>query len=232
MRSRKKRAMINNSEVAAADRKATQQAESPVADEAVRETVEAPAAEADAAVETEVGEPACQADPIAAIDPVSEVVDEVSQATEATAASASTAMDWMEATTADHIAEASHITARAFDEARNRLRSLASPATGQDSIFEPLKTGTDFFKEHATPDFARASEALAEFNTRAMSLWRANAESALAHWHSLAGVKSFSEAIALNAEFARKQIESLNTHSREMTEIASRMAQEATKSQG
>ena len=102
------------------------------------------------------------------------------------------------------------------------------PAGALDSPFEPFKMSPDLFQGRFGVDYARASEVLTELNVKAFETWRRNAEATAAHFQSLVSVKTMSEAIALNAEFARKQIEAVTSQTRELAAIAGRMAKNET----
>jgi phasin family protein len=69
-----------------------------------------------------------------------------------------------------------------------------------------------------------ASEALMELNQKMADSMRANIESTVAFWTSMMGTRSLSEAVALNAQHIRKQMEALTAQSRELTSIAQRLA--------
>jgi hypothetical protein len=165
-------------------------------------------------------------DPTAVGDAASASADMMMGAAEdaASAVAETTATTTTEAAaTASTMAEA---TTQAFEEARSRLQAM--PAGALDSPFEPFKMSPDLFRGKFATDYVRATQVLTELNVKAFETWRRNAEATAAHFQSLAGVKTVSEAIALNAEFARKQIEAVTSQTRELAAIAGRMGKNET----
>lgn len=72
--------------------------------------------------------------------------------------------------------------------------------------------------------YRQASEALIEFNQKMADSMRANIESTVAFWTSMMATRSLSEAVALNAQHIRKQMEALTAQGRELSSIAQRLA--------
>lgn len=130
---------------------------------------------------------------------------------------------------ADAYAETTAATAKAFEDARERLNKAGAPSL--DAVARPLadgKFGQALF-EGMGQDYARASRGLMELNARAIEAWRANTEATVAHWQSLAGVKTLSEMIALNSAHARRQIEAMTEQARDLAAIAGRMTAEGSE---
>lgn len=125
-------------------------------------------------------------------------------------------------------ATASRATSDAFGAARERLNAMAGamPAPAQE-LFRPLRSGGEAFGKGLESSYATTMEGMAEFNSKAIAAWRSNAESTIRHWQSLAAVKSLSEAIALNAEHTRKQLEAVTTQTRELSALATRIVRDA-----
>ena len=134
--------------------------------------------------------------------------------------------------TAETAAESSRSTAQAFDETRDRLRAIGDTAASASSMFDPFKTAPQLFRPAVGGDTGQLSEALAAVNAKALEVWRTNAESLYRHWQKLAGVKSLSEMIALNAEFARAQIETFTAQTREFSDLASKLTRSDHKPTG
>ena len=122
----------------------------------------------------------------------------------------------------DAYAETTAATAKVFEEARERLNKAGAQALGATSPFGDGKLGQDLFGAMGQ-DYARASRGLVAFNERAFQAWKVNAEATVAHWQSLAGVKTWSEMIALNTAHARRQIETMTEQARDLADIAGRM---------
>lgn len=81
---------------------------------------------------------------------------------------------------------------------------------------EPIATTVD-----ARP--SRSGDALAQFNAKIVEATRANLDATFALWSSLVGVKSLSEAVELNTQHMRKQIEMLTTQGRELSSLAQKL---------
>ena len=124
---------------------------------------------------------------------------------------------------AETVTESSQTTAQAFDETRDRLRAIGDTVASAGSMFDPFKTAPQLFRPAVGGDTGQFSEVLAAVNAKALDAWRTNAESLYRHWQKLAGVKSLSEMIALNAEFARAQIETFSAQTREFSDLASQL---------
>ena len=112
----------------------------------------------------------------------------------------------------------------AFGAARDRLNAMSAslPPLGQD-MFRPFQSGGEALGKGLESSYATAMEGMAEFNGKAIAAWRSNAESMLRHWQSLASVKSLSEAIALNAEHTRAQLEAVTAQTRDLSALATRI---------
>ena len=79
----------------------------------------------------------------------------------------------------------------------------------------------------AEASYPTALERMAEFNGKAIAAWRTNAESAIQHWRTLASVTSLSEAISLNAEHARRQMDAVRAQTQELSTLATRIVRDA-----
>jgi phasin family protein len=142
---------------------------------------------------------------------------------EATEAAATQTEQWNSRAT-EAAAAGARGAAEAFHEARERLTTMqpfAIPA------FDTMRQSGEGFAQGMQSSYASTLENMAEFNSKAVAAWRANAESTIQHWQSLAGVKTMSEAIALSAEHTRKQMEAMSSQAKELSDLASRMVRDA-----
>jgi hypothetical protein len=138
------------------------------------------------------------------------------------------AAEQMNASAAKTASAFSTETAEAFGAARDRLQSLVgSSPLGNPGMLESFKTGGDALGKSVQASYQNAADGMAEFNSKAIEAWRTNAEAAIAHWQNLASVKTLSEAIAINAEHTRRQMETLSTQSRELSALAGRIVRGA-----
>lgn len=135
-----------------------------------------------------------------------ETVAEIAEALPATPSAQAPAAASLEAMRqqAQHYAEQNVETARG-QVARNQ-KAVALATTSFDDSYR------------------QASEALIEFNQKMADSMRANIESTVAFWTSMMATRSLSEAVALNAQHIRKQMEALTAQGRELSSIAQRLA--------
>jgi phasin len=75
--------------------------------------------------------------------------------------------------------------------------------------------------------FTLASKSLQAFSAKALEAYQANAAASVEYVQALAGVRSVSDAIALQSEHMRKQYESLSSQAKELTVLAQQVAAEA-----
>lgn len=126
-------------------------------------------------------------------------------------------------------AQGSARTTEAFDQARSRLQQMGMPGLdfGQ-AMLDQFRTGADQLSQRMSGGYGRTAQTIAEFNAKAVEAWRKNAEATITHWQTLAGVTNWSEMIALNTAHARNQIEAMTAQTRELAEIAGRIARDTT----
>lgn len=129
---------------------------------------------------------------------------------------------------AQHATSVASETAEAFGTARDRLQILAAAnPLGAQTLLASLKHSTESLGNDLETSYRTAAKGMAEFNSKAIAAWRVNAEAAVAHWQSLVSAKSLSDAIALNAEHTRLQMETMSAQTRDLTALASRIARGA-----
>ncbi|WP_294536951.1 phasin family protein [uncultured Rhodoblastus sp.] len=75
--------------------------------------------------------------------------------------------------------------------------------------------------------FGAASKSLQAFSAKALEAYQANAVASVSYLQALSGVRSISEAIALQSEHARKQYENLSAQAKELTALAQQVASDA-----
>jgi phasin len=96
-------------------------------------------------------------------------------------------------------------------EAYAKAKSAAEEATGA------LETGV-----------AAAKTGILEINAKALDAMRANVEAGFDFVHTLIGAKSVSDCVALQTEFARKQIEAMTGQAKELSALAQKVANDST----
>lgn len=75
--------------------------------------------------------------------------------------------------------------------------------------------------------FVTATKSLQAFSTKALEAYKANAAASVEYVQALAGVRSVSEAIALQSEHMRKQYETFSAQAKELTALAQQVAVDA-----
>jgi phasin len=75
--------------------------------------------------------------------------------------------------------------------------------------------------------FGIASKSLQAFSAKALEAYQANTAASVEYVQALAGVRSVSDAIALQSEHMRKQYESLSSQAKELTVLAQQVAADA-----
>jgi phasin len=101
---------------------------------------------------------------------------------------------------------------------------------------EQTRTAYDRFRavtEETTGSFetsyAAAAKGLHEFNAKAIDALKSNADATFELMKSLMNVTTVSEAITLQTEHARKQFEALTAQTKELAEIAKKVATETAE---
>ena len=162
-----------------------------------------------------------------AVDTAENTVPDIAETVVSVASETAEITDHAEHRAAHGFAAASSENAQAFEQTRDRLQQMGMP--GLDigkGMFDQLRQNTDHLSQRLFADYGQNAQDLAEFNAKAVEAWRTNAQAAIAHWQSLAGVTNWSDLVALNTAHARKQIEAMTVQTRELTEIAGRAARQ------
>ena len=72
-------------------------------------------------------------------------------------------------------------------------------------------------------------QGLAELNLRALEAAKANTDAAYSFFRDMVGAKSMSQAIELQTSYARKQFEALSGPTKDMQELTSKLASDASE---
>ena len=125
--------------------------------------------------------------------------------------------------------------APAESPARHPLEMSASTAEAMHASVRKIadqsleRSGTAYVQMRAVPEeakgsfessYAAATKGLNEFNAKAIDVLKSNADATFDFLKALMSVKTFSEAITLQSEHARKQFEVLTAQGQELAEIA------------
>jgi phasin len=138
-------------------------------------------------------------------------------------------------------AEAGHLAA---DPASAEVEILVSAAdeihasvgNAAEQSLEQSRTAYDRLRaaaEHVTgsleTSYTAATKGVNEFNVKAIDALKSNTDATFDLLKALMNVKTLSEAITLQTEHARKQFDALTAQSKELTDIAKKVAAETTE---
>lgn len=127
----------------------------------------------------------------------------------------------LEAAAGTDAAEAAGGATAAAVEAAQPLVQAAGDAVG-------AAAGAAERAAHAARDSAAASaDAIGQYNAKVMEVLQTNMAAAGAHFAALVQAKSIPEAVSLNADHLRRQIETLTSQGRELSTLAQQAAFEA-----
>ena len=128
---------------------------------------------------------------------------------------------------AEQAAEASVSKVAEIHESVRKVaeRSLEQTRTAYDRFRAVTEETTGSFET----SYAAAAKGLHEFNAKAIDALKSNADATFDLMKALMNVKTLSEAITLQTEHARKQFEALTAQSKELAEIAKKVATETTE---
>ena len=104
-------------------------------------------------------------------------------------------------------------------------KAVAQAKAGYDKIREATEEATDALED--TYEAARAG--MVEYSGKSIEAVKTNSNAALGHAKDLLGVKTFAEAIELQSTFVRQQYEAISAQAKELQELATKVAGEASK---
>lgn len=96
-------------------------------------------------------------------------------------------------------------------------------------VYERLKTVSEEATGSLESSYAAASKGLSEFNMKAIEAFKVNSEATFEFMKALLASKSLSEAITLQSEHTRSQLETLNAQVKDLGSIAKRVASETVE---
>ncbi len=95
--------------------------------------------------------------------------------------------------------------------------------------YAKMKAAAEEATDAVEDTFSTASKGVADFNLRAIDMAKDNANAGFDFFKSLVGVKTVSEAIELQTNFARGQYENSVSQAKELTEFAGDVAKKSVK---
>lgn len=108
------------------------------------------------------------------------------------------------------------------------VRDMAEKGVEQfRDAYERMRTTAQESSDMIEDSYETTRQGLVEFNLRALDAAKANTDAAYAFMRDMVGVKSLSQAIELQTSYARQQFETFSKQSKDMQELASKMASEA-----
>jgi len=117
-----------------------------------------------------------------------------------------------------------------FTEAQGKARSLAATSlTETRAKFSQFKSAASEAASAFETSYATVKNGAIEINTNALEALKATADANFDFVKSVFAVKSPSEYVTLHTEFARKQIETLQTNAKAFGELAQKIATQSAE---
>jgi phasin len=118
----------------------------------------------------------------------------------------------------------------ALTEAQDKARALAEAGIAETRAkLSQFKTAADEAASAFETSYATVKNGAIEFNTKAIEAFKATAEANFDFVKSVIGAKTPSEYVTLHSEFARKQMEALQTHTKALGELAQKIATQSVE---
>lgn len=115
-------------------------------------------------------------------------------------------------------------------EIHESVRKVAERGLEQTrSAYDQFRTATEEATGSFETSYAAAAKGLHEFNAKAIDALKSNADATFELMKALMSVTTVSEAITLQTEHARKQFEALTLQTKELAEIAKKVATETAE---
>ncbi|MDB5508697.1 MAG: phasin [Hyphomicrobiales bacterium] len=148
----------------------------------------------------------------------------------AKAPAAKAAPDLLDKIQIPSFSEAPEALAGAADDIKEQVRLVAEQNAEQTrQLYERLKEATEQAKGSFETSYSAASRGLGEFQLKAMEALKANAEANLEFVRAMWGIRSLSEAVALQGQHARVQFETLSAQAKDLSSLAQRVAAETVE---
>jgi phasin len=118
----------------------------------------------------------------------------------------------------------------ATDEGAALFREFAQKSIAQaKQTYETLKTAAEESTAVLEDTYQTAAKGVTAYNLKVIEAARTNANATFDFASRFVAVKSFSEAVELSSAHARKQFEALATQSKELAELAQKVASETAE---
>ncbi|NJL07213.1 MAG: phasin [Methylacidiphilales bacterium] len=105
------------------------------------------------------------------------------------------------------------------------MREIAEKSVAQaKDAYEKIKSAAEETTDMIEDTYVTASKGMSEFNVRALEAMRANINASFDFTRAVMQVKTLSQAVELTSSHIRKQFEALIDQTRELTELAQKVA--------
>jgi phasin len=95
--------------------------------------------------------------------------------------------------------------------------------------YATMKTNAELATDKLEESIAAAHAGTREFNTKVFDLFRTNSNAAFDHMQKLFATKSVADAVKLQQDFAKTQFETAQVHSKELAEMAKKLAMDVVE---
>ncbi len=110
------------------------------------------------------------------------------------------------------------------------LREFAEKAVSQAKAnFDKMKVVAEEATDAIEDTYETTRAGVIEYGTKTIDAAKANSDATLGHAKVMLGVKTFAEAIELQTSFVRQQYEALSAQAKELQEMATKLAGDASK---
>ncbi len=138
--------------------------------------------------------------------------------------------------TAENVAEQTVANAKAFtatatemlkpfSEIQEKVRENAEKSIQQlRTHYASLKGNAEAATDKLEESIAAAHAGTREFNLKVFELFRAQTNAGFEHMQALFGTKTVGDAVKLQQDFAKSQVEALQSHSKHLADLAKKVA--------
>jgi phasin len=117
---------------------------------------------------------------------------------------------------------------KSMTEMQEKVRGMLEKSLSESKAnYAKLKSAADETNTALEASFATAKSGVAEINAKVLESLRTAADANFDFVKSIFAVKTVADYVALHSEFARKQIDSMTSQTKELTELARKVATEA-----
>jgi phasin len=120
--------------------------------------------------------------------------------------------------------------AASVTEMQDKVRTMIEKGIVETrAAYSKVKSAADETSTALESSYATAKTGVVAINVKALEALRASADANFDFVKSIFGVKSVADYVALHSEFARKQIETMTGNTKELSELAKKVATESVE---